>query len=138
MACEVAINAVPRLGVELIYDNILKSCDIFPDTLHRIFQWNVSSCPLCSSNTEASALCRGALSVTNAAVRSAPWHRGSHMEPLAALEHLREPGTGGWVVWTIGWDCGFTRLLVDVKPAIPSAEFVLFDHMSGSCANWRM
>ena len=60
------------------------------------------------------------------------------MEPLAALEHLRELGTGRWVVWTIGWACGFTRRPVDIEPTVPSAEFVLFDHMSGARANWRM
>ena len=60
------------------------------------------------------------------------------MEPLAAFEHLRELGTGRWVVWTIGWACGFTRLLVDVESTRHPAEFVLFDHMSEARVNWRM
>ncbi len=57
------------------------------------------------------------------------------METLTAREHLRELGTGRWVVCTIGWACGLTRLLVDVEFTRRSAEFVPFDHMSGARTN---
>ena len=75
-------------------------------------------------STAQSARCRGMSFQAYGAIKLA-----------ADSEYLGELATGRWVDWAFGWPRGFTCLLVDVYKAIPSAEFVLFDHMSEGDAN---